>query len=578
MSSNKPSTPSLPNVVLPFRDFDQESVFTAFESHFLDLGIRNFVIEFDNTAAHAAVDLDEEQIRELLKAEPERPGALGTKWINIWAPERQKPLVKAIAAQYEFTPRLLGLMCADPLKPALVVVPDTPRSRVHDFLHHQKEMERTSMQSQGSDPESPVHMTSIPTVKDGGLDLSHYKIINEVWHYSSVDWGHRYLCVGYNSLFNTHTGEATQAEDAERNHPQGKRLWTWLLLCDDGTVISIHENPFPDHQGPLDPSHVEELKIIRRNTLNVFRQLSKANEVQSPIMTLPLRAGLKYTATMQDNSHENPASLLFYYIFDDWYTSYSLVARREHRYGQQLEDLRKSMFHKAELDSIDRLHHIGRQLSTLKRIYQSYTVIIESILIAQKPVQLTAEVGVSASQEVGALNTEQQDTKMVQSVATTSDVSLGVALASSAIVRFGRLKDRINLYALSEIQECLDEKESLVFLNFNLVALKESQAVERLTRITILLAKVTILFLPVSLMTSYFSVSISDLQGIYTAKTYWTAFAIIMALSFIFLAVFGKLSGTVEGRPIYRSLSQTGFDNLSGLFKRARQKKRRSWG
>ena len=69
MSSNKPSTPSLPNVVLPFRDFDQESVFTAFESHFLDLGIRNFVIEFDNTAAHAAVDLDEEQIRELLKAE-----------------------------------------------------------------------------------------------------------------------------------------------------------------------------------------------------------------------------------------------------------------------------------------------------------------------------------------------------------------------------------------------------------------------------------------------------------------------------------------------------------------------------
>ena len=128
---------------------------------------------------------------------------------NIWAPERQKPLVKvsrypplwksgkndisrqAIAAQYEFTPRLLGLMCADPLKPALVVVPDTPRSRVHDFLHHQKETERTSMQSQGSDPESPVQMTSIPTVRDGGLDLSHYKIINEVWHYSSVDWGHR---------------------------------------------------------------------------------------------------------------------------------------------------------------------------------------------------------------------------------------------------------------------------------------------------------------------------------------------------------------------------------------------------
>ena len=43
-------------------------------------------------------------------------------------------------------------------------------------------------------------------------------------------------------------------------------------------------------------------------------------------------------------------------------------------------------------------------------------------------------------------------------------MSLGVALASTATVRFARLKDRINLYALSEIQECLDEKESLVFL------------------------------------------------------------------------------------------------------------------
>ena len=69
MSSNNPSSPPLPNVALPFKDFDQESVFTAFESHFLDLGIRNFVIEFDNTTARAAVDLDEEQIGELLKAE-----------------------------------------------------------------------------------------------------------------------------------------------------------------------------------------------------------------------------------------------------------------------------------------------------------------------------------------------------------------------------------------------------------------------------------------------------------------------------------------------------------------------------
>lgn len=103
--------------------------------------------------------------------------------------------------------------------------------------------------------------------------------------------------------------------------------------------------------------------------------------------------------------------------------------------------------------------------------------------------------------------------------------------------------------------------------NFNLIALKESQAVERLTRITILLAKVTILFLPVSLLTAYFSVS-AITQG-YTKKTYWTCFAVIMALSFLGLAAFGQLSGTVEGKPIYRSLSQMGWEKVFG---------KRGWG
>lgn len=108
--------------------------------------------------------------------------------------------------------------------------------------------------------------------------------------------------------------------------------------------------------------------------------------------------------------------------------------------------------------------------------------------------------------------------------------------------------------------------------NFNLIALKESQAVERLTRITILLAKVTILFLPVSLLTAYFSAS--PLTQGYNKKTYWTCFAVIMALSFLGLAAFGQLSGTVEGKPIYRSLSQMGWEKVFGKGGRGRGKGR----
>ncbi len=90
--------------------------------------------------------------------------------------------------------------------------------------------------------------------------------------------------------------------------------------------------------------------------------------------------------------------------------------------------------------------------------------------------------------------------------------------------------------------------------------MKESQAVERLTRITILLAKVTILFMPVSIMTAYFSTQLSDLANRYTTKTYWICFTVIMTLSFLFLMVFGLVSGTLEGKPIYRSLMQTVWD------------------
>lgn len=107
---------------------------------------------------------------------------------------------------------------------------------------------------------------------------------------------------------------------------------------------------------------------------------------------------------------------------------------------------------------------------------------------------------------------------------------------------------------------------------FNLIAMKDSQAVEKLTRITILLAKVTILFLPVSLSTAYFSTEVKDLQN-YTAKTYWVTFVVVMFLSAILLVLFGWFSGTMEGRPIYRSIVRTLYDASRAAL--GRRKRRR---
>lgn len=76
---------------------------------------------------------------------------------------------------------------------------------------------------------------------------------------------------------------------------------------------------------------------------------------------------------------------------------------------------------------------------------------------------------------------------------------------------------------------------------FNLTAQKDSEATARLTRSAALLAKLSVLFVPIGLMTSYFSVQIPDLTNSYTGRTYWISFAVIASLSFLGLFFFGRL-------------------------------------
>ena len=103
------------------------------------------------------------------------------------------------------------------------------------------------------------------------------------------------------------------------------------------------------------------------------------------------------------------------------------------------------MFQTAKLEHVNTLHHYGRQLAVLKRMYQSYDRIIERVIAMDKRLE---DSGVDR----GLMNTSQAQL----------NEHLGVRISPSAIFRFQRLKDRISLYVLNEIQECLDEKEALV--------------------------------------------------------------------------------------------------------------------
>jgi len=80
---------------------------------------------------------------------------------------------------------------------------------------------------------------------------------------------------------------------------------------------------------------------VRHNQLNVFRQLSKGYDPSqdSPLAQLPIRRRIGYSIEESAHRPMDAPGLLFYCLFDDWQTSYSLVVRRYHQYSEELDTL-----------------------------------------------------------------------------------------------------------------------------------------------------------------------------------------------------------------------------------------------
>jgi hypothetical protein len=126
-------------------------------------------------------------------------------------------------------------------------------------------------------------------------------------------------------------------------HLYPRLAYLYLVL---ETVISIAEDPFPFSNGNLRAYELKMVVAVRRNLVNVFKQLSKAqcSSRESSVNTLPIRKRVGDTEEETAHRPTDSPGLLFYYLFEDWYTTYSLVTRREHQYA-------------AELDKLVGLHH-----------------------------------------------------------------------------------------------------------------------------------------------------------------------------------------------------------------------------
>lgn len=502
-------------------------------------------------------------------------------WMNFWAAESQREIIRAVAEKYDLSPRLVGLLCptgssssqstgsSNDQSPGSGTGSSSSSSGAPDIktttTQANGDVEKGTLQHQH--PAPAQLLARKPTGFAALRGLTFGDVVRDLWHFCSVDFGRHYIYVGFNALYSLPKGDdgaapgdsddnddeddddaTTAGRHARRkkskskfggngfeefdngdarssqSKPSGQRIWTSLLICDDGTVVSVFERPAT---GMTPELHA----ITSRNVLNVFRHLSRhhdqgsngANAAQDALMKVRVRwveqkhqhhqqqQQQQHSTTSTDgttNSTNTPAanasnnnstydateaaSLLFYYLFDDWLSTYALIARLEHPYRERLEEMRRLMFEAADVGLIKQVHDVGRQLTVLKLMYQSYELIVSRLLHRARGTgagaaflppslpgvdsfassSLPLSMSSTAAHQMRLVHNDTAAARLAQDYSQSDynafrDPELamsGVKLSLSAVVRFERLLDRIRLYALTEIEECLREKEALVLM------------------------------------------------------------------------------------------------------------------
>jgi hypothetical protein len=180
------------NIQHCFRNFDDERNFDLFDRQTRNPNSTNFCIDFGEDDAFCAFDLDAQSYSKLLKTP--RPQDLHTRWINIWMPYNQKDLIKVVGQHFDFTPRLLGMMSSDPCPPRVQSLrKGKSSSTLRSRFSGKSEAREKRVNQTSQDSESSIGMTELmhSTQLEMVQDLSHYQLVNDVWHWSTVDWGRR---------------------------------------------------------------------------------------------------------------------------------------------------------------------------------------------------------------------------------------------------------------------------------------------------------------------------------------------------------------------------------------------------
>ncbi|KAL1866982.1 hypothetical protein VTK73DRAFT_4421 [Phialemonium thermophilum] len=535
-----------------FRDFDDLDEYQRVLRACHDLGSSNFVVQFGAKHARTATDLDASEIKAFLALPSTDDYPI--RWINFWNTTKQKDAIGCVGEHFGFTGRLRASITNwDRYKPMLKARPPKEKRLPDPFSKEAAATEKDLEQGPpGGTSEDSLHPLN-------PAETMYFRLVQSSMNYTSIDQGQRFTCIGANWLHNRPDLGLDMDPSAPLVPP---RHWAWLVLGMSGdrtdTVISIHEAPnfeTPPRSMPekdRDEWRARELRSMRQNTVRVLTQLSRIGiDQHKDSAALSLKAireplwlvqqqqpapGSRRSSTYvaEGRVAEVGASNLFYYLFEDDLAAGAVLLRSEMR----LRDLTKRVLRSSHLKEnktadtkiIPELHKFGQDLRLMQHLFESYKILVQTIL-----------------------DPDSGDAETVERV----------KIEQQARDRFRRLRSRLQLILLDKIKECLDEKTELSSTFFNLTAQKDSEATARLTRSATVLAKLSVLFLPVSFMTSYFSVAIPDMLSSYTSRTYWGAFGVVLGISIVCLFFFSRVLMAVTERlenvsePIERWVAQT---------------------
>lgn len=191
-------------------DLDDKVAFSSCFKTIQEVTTRNFVVKFNSGVAYCAVNVDGGTLENHLEGSGSK---YHTRWINFWGwDDTHREAIRSIAFQYDVSPRLMGFLC--PKAASQTKIGTAPA---------QNAGETEAKPSNDDDLEKCVinipRVPPIPTKPSRAQQMPNFKdVVADLWHFCSVDWGERYLYIGFNALF-TIPGvqEDVQSKQASRH-------------------------------------------------------------------------------------------------------------------------------------------------------------------------------------------------------------------------------------------------------------------------------------------------------------------------------------------------------------------------